>query len=105
PNNLGTDLPKPGSSRLLRKMGERTRPIETNESDFADSVRNSGSMPRAQATMGRRITRQHLPDEFGASAGASPAIAAFASDDSSEAAQVGRRSATALPYQVRESLS
>src|SRR6266576_1352710 len=102
---LETDLPKPGRARVLRTVGERTRASETNESDFADSVRDSGSMPRAQATMGRRITRQHVADEFGASAGASPAIAAFASDDSSEAAQVGRRSATALPYQVRGSLS
>src|SRR5438876_4270634 len=102
---LETDLPKPGRARVLRTVGERTRASETNESDFADSVRDFGSMPRSQATMGRRITREHFAQELGASAGASPAIAAFANDDSSEAAQVGRCSATALPYQVRESLS
>ncbi len=102
---LKGDLPKPGRARVLRNVGERTRGSETNESDFADCVRDSGSMSRAQATMGRRITRQDVADEFGTSGGASPAIAAFASDDSSEAAQVVRRSATALPYQVRESLS
>src|SRR4029453_3113616 len=99
---LKGDLPKPGRARVLRNVGERTRGSETNEGDFADSIRDSGSMSRAQATMGRRITRQHVADEFGTSAGASPAIAAFASDDSCEAAQVSRRSAAALPYQVRE---
>ncbi len=102
---LETDLPKPGRARVLRTVGERTRASETNESDFADSVRDFGSMPRSQATMGRRITRQNFPHEFGASTGASPAIAPFASDDSFEAAQVGRRGTATFPYQVRESLS
>ena len=54
--------------------------------------------------MGRRMTRQHVADEFGTSASVSSAIAAFASDDSCEAAQFGRRSGAALPCQVRESL-
>src|SRR2546421_2614535 len=37
---LEPDLPKPGRARVLRTVGERTRASETNESDFADSVRD-----------------------------------------------------------------
>ena len=46
-----------------------------------------------------RITRQHVADEVWNKAGASPAIAPFASDDSTQAAQVGRRSATTFSDQ------
>ena len=48
---LEADLPKQSRARVLRNVGERTRRSETNKSDFADSCRDSGSMPRAQATM------------------------------------------------------
>src|SRR5439155_21506967 len=94
---------KPGRARLLCTVGKRTRGGATDEPDLTDSVRDFGSMPSAQTTMGARAT----PNAFGASdrlqrrTGASSAIAAFTSDYPFETAELMRRGAAAFSYRVR----
>ena len=73
----------------------------TDESDLTDSVRDFGSMPSAQTTMGARATPYCATNRLQRKTGASSAIAAFASDDSFETAQFVRRSAAAFSYRVR----
>src|SRR6266566_3317112 len=100
---LKADLSKPGRARLLRSVGKRTRGGAIDESDVPDSVRDFGSMPSAQTTMGARAT----PNTFGAAhrfqrrTGASSAIAAFASNAPLETTQFSRRGAAAFSYRMR----
>src|SRR5882724_3002454 len=100
---LKADLSEPCRARLLRGVGKRTRGGATDEGDVTDSVRDPGSMPSAQTTMGARAT----PKAFGAAnrlqrrTGASSAIPAFASNAPFETAQFSWRGAPAFPYRVR----
>src|SRR5206468_10529632 len=77
---LKTDLPKPGRARLLRTVGKRTRGGTTDERDLTDSVRDLGSMPSAQTTMGARATPYCASNRLQRRTSASPAIAAFTND-------------------------
>src|SRR5436309_1773222 len=95
------DLPKPGRTRLLRTVGKRTRGGAADESDLTDSVRDFGSMPPAQTTMGGRATYERAANKLQGRTGASSAIAAFASDNPSETAQFNRCGAAAFSYRVR----
>src|SRR5439155_6344005 len=76
---LKTDLPKPGRARLLRTVGKRTRGGATDERDLTDSVRDFGSMPSAQTTMGARATPCCASSRLQRRTGASSAIDAFTS--------------------------
>src|SRR5205823_13480775 len=98
---LETDLPKPGRARFLRTMGKRTRGVATDERDLTDSVRDFGSMPSAQTTMGARATPCCATNRLQRRTGASSAIAAFTSDYPFETAGLMRRGATAFSYRVR----
>src|SRR4029453_14168182 len=98
---LEADLPKPGRPRLLRTVGKRTRGRATDERDLTDSVRDFGSMPSAQTTMGARATPDCAANRLQRRTGASSAIAAFASDAPFETTQFMRRGAAAFSYRVR----
>src|SRR5947209_12146882 len=98
---LKTDLPKPGRARLLRTVGKRTRGGATDERDLTDSVRDFGSMPSAQTTMGARATPCCASSRLQRRTGASSAIAAFTSDYPVETAELMRRGAAPFSYRVR----
>src|SRR6266478_8170677 len=98
---LKADLPKPGRARLLRTVGKRTRGGATDERDLTDSVRDFGSMPSAQTTMGARATPCCASNRLQRRTGASSAISRFAGNSSSEATHVGRRNAAAFSYRMR----
>src|SRR5919198_2804597 len=98
---LKADLSKPGGARLLRSVGERTGGGATDEGDLTDSLRDFGSMPAAQTTMGGRAARGCAANRFQRRTSASPAIAAFAGDAPFETAQLSRRGPAAFSYRVR----
>src|SRR6266480_155226 len=98
---LKADLSKPGRARLLRSVGKRTRGGATDESDLTDSVRDFGSLPSAQATMGAGATPYCSANRLQRRTGASSAIAAFASDASFETTRFSRRGAAAFSYRMR----
>src|SRR5438034_10489063 len=98
---LKTDLSKPGRARLLRSVGKRTRRSKTDESDLTDSVRDFGSMPSAQTTMGGRATPRCAANRLQRRTRASPAIASFTSNASFETAHFSRSGAAAFSYRVR----
>src|SRR5260370_39638197 len=98
---LEADLSKPGRARLLRTVGKRTRGGATDEGDLPDSVRDFGSLPSAQTTMGGRATPYCAANRLERRTGASSAIASFASNAPFETAQFSRRCAAAFPYRVR----
>src|SRR5207244_6006259 len=66
-----------------------------------DSVRDFGSMPSAQATMGARATPYCSANRLQGRTGASSAIAAFASDASFETTRFSRRGTAAFSHRVR----
>src|SRR5437016_3208555 len=98
---LKTDLSKPGRARLLCTVGKRTRGGATDERDLADSVRDFGSMPSAQTTMGARATSYCASNRLQRRTGASSAIVTFTSDYPFETAELMRRGAAAFSYRVR----
>src|SRR5436309_14491315 len=55
---LEIDLSKPGGARFLRCLGKRMGAIATDKRMFWDSIRDTGSLPPAQTTMGARATSQ-----------------------------------------------
>src|SRR5213594_3471590 len=98
---LKADLSEPCRARLLRGVGKRTRGGATDEGDVTDSVRDPGSMPSAQTTMGARATSYCATNRLQRRTGASSAIPAFASNAPFETAQFSWRGAPAFPYRVR----
>src|SRR5438309_50689 len=98
---LKLGLSKPGRARFLRVVGKWTGGSAIDKSQFADSARDLGSMPLAQATIGRRATPQCAANKRPRRTGASSALAAFASDAPSETAQLSWRGAAAFSYRVR----
>ena len=71
------------------------------KASLTDSVRDFGSMPSAQTTMGARATPYCAANRLQRKTGASSAIAAFASDGPFETAQFSWRGAAAFSYRVR----
>src|SRR5205809_6975406 len=98
---LKTDLSKPSRARLLRTVGKRTRGGATDERDLTDPVRDFGSMPSTQTTMGARATPYCASNRLQRRTGAPSTVAAFASDRPVETARFSRRGAAAFSYRVR----
>src|SRR5438552_979694 len=55
---LKIDLSKQSRARLLRRLGKGTGNSATDKREFGDSMRDTGSLPPAQTTMGARATSQ-----------------------------------------------
>src|SRR5438128_12376415 len=84
---LKIDLSKPGRARFLRRLGKRTGGGATNKREFGDSVRDLGSLPPAQTTMGACATSQRNAQSLQTRTGASSPVAGTTRHGPSETAQ------------------
>src|SRR2546430_10670110 len=87
------DLSKPGCARLLRRLGKRTRGGTTDKRELGNSVRDIGSLPSTETTMGARTTSERLAQSLQARTRASSPIAGSASHRSPTTTQLGRLAA------------
>src|SRR5437879_676867 len=98
---LEIDLSKPGRARLLRRLGKRSRGGATNKRELGNSVRDIGSLPSTETTMGARTTSERVAQSLQARTRASSPIAGSASHRSPKTTQLGRLGATAFSDRVR----
>src|SRR5213594_675285 len=98
---LKIDLSKPGRARLLRGLGKGMGASATDKRDFGDSIRDTGSLPPTQTTMGARTTSQRSAQSLQARTRASSPVAGTTRHGSFETAQLNRPGAAAFSDRVR----
>src|SRR5258708_1124933 len=84
---LKIDLSKQGRARLLRRLGKRMGASATDKrGDFGDSIRDTGSMPTTQTTVGARAPSKRAAQSLQTRARASSPVGGIKRDGSFEGA-------------------
>src|SRR6266568_5554239 len=98
---LKIDLSKPGRARLLRRLGKGMEASAADKRDFGDSIRDTGSLPPTQTTMGARATSQRSAQSLQTRTRASSPVAGTTRHGPFETTQLSRPGTAAFFDRVR----